>query len=94
MKLGDWLKVVGMVCSVVVFVVGWVAATDHNVKTNTTGIERLEVDDKEHEVRLVKLEEKTHSIDAKLGRIETQQVANTKMLERLDLKMDRILEKP
>ena len=84
---------IGILMSLAVAAVGAVFTANHSILTNADSVVRLEKADEKQDVRIDKLEEKTSSIDSRLGRIETQQMANTKLLEKLDTKMDRVLSK-
>jgi hypothetical protein len=93
MKPSDWLKIIGMVIGAIVFVVVWVASTDHNVKVNSADIDRVEVVNEKQDEDVEKLEEKAAVIDTRLVQIQTQQSANQRILEKLDNKMDRVLKR-
>jgi len=93
MKLADWLVVAAVIVPLSVGFFIWMSDTDHDVKVNSSGIERVEeVNDKQDAV-ISKLQEKTSSIDSRLSRIETQQKSNTKLLEKMDRRLEKVLEK-
>jgi len=95
MKLsaGDWIKAVAMLGSATVLVVGLITATSHDIESNSEDVVRLEAVDVKHESRIEKLEDKTANIDKMLVKISTEQTANSRMLEKLDEKMDEVLSK-
>tara|TARA_B100000427_G_scaffold24823_2_gene18416 strand:+ start:19227 stop:19508 length:282 start_codon:yes stop_codon:yes gene_type:complete len=93
MTKSDWFKVITIIGSAGVIVIGVLFNANHSILSNADSVIRLEKADEKQDARIVKLEEKTSSIDSKLGRIETQQAANTKLLEKLDAKMDKVLSK-
>ena len=93
MTKSDWIKVLGILASLAIAAVGAAFTANHSILTNADSVVRLEKADEKQDVRIDKLEEKTSSIDSRLGRIETQQMANTKLLEKLDTKMDKVLSK-
>tara|TARA_R100001082_G_scaffold32339_1_gene16583 strand:+ start:106 stop:387 length:282 start_codon:yes stop_codon:yes gene_type:complete len=93
MTKSDWIKVLGILASIIIAAIGAAFTANHSILTNADSVVRLEKADEKQDVRIDKLEEKTSSIDSRLGRIETQQMANTKLLEKLDTKMDKVLSK-
>lgn len=93
MTRSDWIKVIGILMSFAIAAAGAVFTANHGILTNADSVVRLEKADEKQGVRIDKLEEKTSSIDSRLGRIETQQMANTKLLEKLDTKIDKVLSK-
>ena len=93
MTKSDWIKVLGILASLAIAAIGAAFTANHSILTNADSVVQLEKADEKQDVRIDKLEEKTSSIDSRLGRIETQQMANTKLLEKLDTKMDKVLSK-
>jgi hypothetical protein len=91
MKFADWAKVTAIVCSGLIFTLGLIYDAGYDIQSNTEDVERLEKEDADHEVRLGTLETRANEIDNQLIKLNTNQQAIIKTVDRIEIKLDKAL---